>query len=355
MNINGHHERFIQRCLDLATQGGKKVRPNPQVGAVLTYDNRIIGEGFHAFYGGDHAEVNCLNSVAQKDRQFIPKSTLYVSLEPCSFFGKTPACTDLIIRHQIPNVVISTTDPNPEVNGKGLEILRQSGISVTAGVLETMGKSLIRPFYINQLEQRPYVVLKIVKSSDHFIGRAGEKIWLSNAYTTLLSHRWRSETDAIMVGTNTVINDDPALTTCLYPGDNPLRIVLDRTNRIPGNRKIFDGSTETLIITGEMQQTKIPGLKYLRVDFQKKGFIHELLNELFREKIYHLLVEGGSSLIGSFLRESLWDEARVITTPQRLSSGIAAPNLTGRLMHQKAIGSDSCQIIANQQRLIYPV
>lgn len=338
-------EVFIQRCFDLALRGGKKVRPNPMVGAVLVYKDRIIGEGYHAFFGGPHAEVNCLKSVKDADRKLISFSTLYVSLEPCNYFGKTPACTNLILENKIPEVVIATTDPNPEVDGKGLQLLTDNGVKVQTNILKEQGDDLIKYFKVNHLQKRPYIILKIVKSKDNFIGKTGKKIWISNEHSSLLSHKWRTEVDGIMVGTNTIMNDDPKLNNRLYPGTAPSRIILDRTNKIPADFNVKDNSNPTYFINNSIQDLSNPNEMYYKIDFDQKDFLKTLMEGMFEKGIFVLLVEGGSKLIQSFLSNNLWDEARVISSSKLLESGIRAPNITGILKKKVNLGTDQLQII----------
>lgn len=321
---------YMQRCFDLATKGGKAVRPNPMVGAVLVHSNRIIGEGWHQQFGGPHAEVNCINSVADRDRKYVDQASLYVSLEPCSFTGKTPACTNLILQHKIPRVVISALDPNPLVNGQGVRILRERGIEVITGVSGQKGNELIRTFHINQLQKRPYIILKIVKSKHNYIGKKGERIWLSNPYSALLSHRWRSEVDGILVGTETVINDDPELTNRLYPGNSPVRILADRNNRLNPRFRVLDGNQQTILFRKENLDQLIANTEQIVYDFSSPDALDTLLHMLFEKGIFVLLVEGGAKLISSFLKSGKWDEARIIKTPHPLSEGIKAPNLIGK-------------------------
>ena len=338
----------MMRCFTLAQKAGKKVRPNPRVGAVLVNNNKIIGEGYHKEAGKEHAEVNCIQNVAIKDWQLIPESTLYISLEPCSIYGKTPACTDLILRTGIQNVVVSTLDPNPLINGNGIRILEKNNIKVIHGILENEGKILIENFRINQLEKRPYVILKIVKSKNHKIGQIGKKIWISNQATTRLSHKWRNEMDGIMVGTNTIINDDPSLTNRYYGHNQPTRITFDRENKIQKTSNFKNGEIPTLIFTGKESLANHKNLEHIPLDFESESIIHDVLRELFQREIYCLMVEGGAKLIRSFLASGMWDEARVISSPTPFSEGINAPNINGKLRAKKDIAGDELQIIMNK-------
>jgi diaminohydroxyphosphoribosylaminopyrimidine deaminase / 5-amino-6-(5-phosphoribosylamino)uracil reductase len=338
---------YIRRCIDLAKRGGKSVRPNPQVGAVLVHRSIIIGEGYHQKFGDAHAEVNCLLNVADQNRHLIPQSTLYVSLEPCNIIGKTPACSDLILKEQIPEVVVGALDPNPLVNGSSLKHLVSRGVSVRYGICKTESEALIRPFCVNQIQKRPYVILKMVKSGDNFIGKHGEKIWLSNTFSNILSHKWRAEVDAIMAGTTTVLNDDPSLTTRLYPGENPIRIILDETGKIPPEYKIYSKEAKTWVITEQNLQNH-GTVSFIQQDFGKENFIASSLEKLFSKGVYVLLVEGGAKLIQSFISSGIWDEARIITCPQHLGAGIAAPNIKGQLIQKQLLLQDELQIIYNE-------
>jgi diaminohydroxyphosphoribosylaminopyrimidine deaminase/5-amino-6-(5-phosphoribosylamino)uracil reductase len=333
-------QAYMQRCLELAKRGGKKVRPNPMVGALLVHRERIIGEGWHEQFGGPHAEVNCLASVRQSDRRLIQDSTLYVSLEPCSFFGKTPACTTLILKNKIRRVVLGTLDPNPKVNGMGVAALKERGIEVVTGVLDQQARDLIRTFRVNQLKKRPYIILKIVQSKYGYVGIKGKRIWLSNPYSTLLSHKWRSEVDGIMAGTGTLLNDDPALDNRLYPGESPVRIVADRQNRLSPGLRVLDGSRPTLLFREKPIEGLPSNTRQIPFDFKKDRSLPDLLGVLFNEGIHELLVEGGSNFISSFLQTGLWDEARIIRTSHDLSTGVKAPNVTGRLNFTLPLGKD---------------
>jgi diaminohydroxyphosphoribosylaminopyrimidine deaminase/5-amino-6-(5-phosphoribosylamino)uracil reductase len=349
VTTNPQNEKYIERCFQLAKLGGKMVRPNPMVGAVLVYKDRIIGEGWHERFGGAHAEVNCIESVSAQDEDKISKSTLYVSLEPCSFHGKTPACSQLILKQKIPKVVISSRDPNPKVDGAGIRMLQNSGVEVITDVLDNKGSDLIRPFKVNHNWQRPYIILKIVKSKYNFLGIPGEKIWLSNQHSTILSHRWRSNVDGIMVGTETVLSDDPKLDNRLFHGESPTRIFPDRQNRISEKYHILDGSTPTTIIPDNERPLNIKNTTTLIHDFNSEFSLAEMVKKLFDMGIFILLVEGGQKLIKSFLKDDLWDEARVIHTAHELNTGLMAPNITGRLLESIHLESDTCQRILNER------
>jgi len=317
----------MHRCLELAQKGLGKVLPNPMVGAVLVYENKIIGEGFHEFYGGPHAEVNCIESVSAEQKINIPKSTLFVSLEPCNHFGKTPPCTDLIIKNRIQKVVIACKDPFEKVNGTGIEKLKAAGIEVIVGVLEKEAIELNKRFFTYHQQKRPYIILKWAQSKDGFIAlENSSNLKISNAYSNQLVHQWRSEEAAILVGTNTAIKDNPQLTTRLVKGKNPLRICIDKNLQIPQNSNLLDQSASTFIFN--FLEEKIEGInEYIKLE-PSFDFISQLLETLYNKGFSSLIVEGGAKLINTFIQTNTWDEARIITnTNLELSNGIKAPSI----------------------------
>lgn len=321
------------RCLELARLGAGAVAPNPMVGAVLVHGDRIIGEGFHQRYGAAHAEVNCIEQVPVLLRHLIPESTLYVSLEPCAHQGKTPPCTDLIFREQIPRVVIGCRDPFPGVNGKGMERLRNAGVDVACGILEKECIDLNRRFFTCFELGRPYVVLKWAQSADGFIaGKNFRPIPISNPVTNRLVHRWRSEEAAILVGTQTALSDNPALSNRYWTGTQPLRLVIDRNLRIPPTARLLDNSLPTCIFNA-LKDEVVQNRRYLRLDFGVASVLPGLLYFLHKQNIRSVLVEGGARLLNSFLEENLWDEARVITaTGSLLGEGVKAPLKPGGMV-----------------------
>ncbi|GHS90128.1 riboflavin biosynthesis protein RibD [Bacteroidia bacterium] len=300
------HEHYMQRCLQLAKNGISQVAPNPMVGSVIVCDERIIGEGFHKRYGGHHAEVEAINSV--KDTSLLKKSTLYVNLEPCSHFGKTPPCADLIIATQIPKVVIGTRDPNPKVAGRGIRKLQEAGIEVVEGILEPEGQFFNRRFLTFITQQRPYIILKWAQSTDGYIGKQGKNIRISDEFSRILLHKWRSEEAAVMVGTTTAIIDNPQLNVRHYYGRQPLRVTVDTHGRLPKDLNLLDTS---------QQDTHI----YTTHD------LHAIVSNLYERGIQSLIVEGGAQLLNSFLAENLWDEARIIKSAMILGDGIKAPSI----------------------------
>jgi len=320
---------FMRRCFDLARLGNGKVNPNPMVGSILLYNFRVIGEGWHKQFGENHAEVNCFNSVLGQNRAKIPASTLFVSLEPCCFHGKTPACSDLIIEKKVKDLRISTTDKTPEVNGKGLDILRAETVTIRTNILEEIGNWFVKSRTVFVTKKRPYVILKYAVSQDGFLGKSGENIWLTNPISKRLVHKWRSEVGAIMVGTNTALTDNPKLDNRYFYGNSPLRIVPDRHHKIPASAPLKDGTVPTWILgKGEEQPGSSENLKYLNLPEGEK-FLPSLFDHLLAANIDTLLVEGGATLLNSFIEAGYWDEARVFETNKFLGDGVAAPKLEG--------------------------
>jgi diaminohydroxyphosphoribosylaminopyrimidine deaminase/5-amino-6-(5-phosphoribosylamino)uracil reductase len=317
---------------------GKEIGPNPRVGAVLVYKDTIIGEGYHQYLGGPHAEVNCIESVVPENKPLIPLSTLYISLEPCCHQGRTPPCTSLILASNIKTVVISVPDKSEKVKGKGIQILKESGVNVTTGVLEKEGNLLVAPFTIRQTENRPYVILKTVKSKDNFIGKKGESVWLSNPYTDILTHKWRSQVDGILVGTETVIHDAPSLTTRNFPGENPKKVIIDRNHRIPYDHKTLHGGDTLFYASYKPRKELISGIQLI---LDPENELKSLLHQCLSNGIFQVMVEGGSTIISSFYQQGLWDEARVITVDNTLHQGIKSIDINGRLIDQKDIKGDS--------------
>lgn len=352
------HVKYMARCLELALGGQGNVAPNPMVGAVIVQNNQIIGEGFHAVYGQAHAEVNAINSVANKE--LLKESTLYVLLEPCSHYGKTPPCTDRIIEYGIPRVVIATTDPNPKVAGRGVEILRQNGKEVIVGVLQDEAIELNRRFITFHTKNRPYVILKWAQTMDGFIDKkreASEPInsnWITNELARSLVHRWRSEEQAVLVGTNTVEKDNPQLNVRNWSGRSPIRVVVDRKLRLPISSNVFDGSQPTLLITGnnssslarKAEFTGINNLEIITIDFIK-GIENQILKELADREIISVIIEGGAMLLTSFIQKNLWDEARVFVGSKFFGEGVKAPAIKGKLVSYDEIGDSKLFVYRN--------
>ena len=322
------HEFYINRCIQLAQNGLGTTYPNPMVGSVIVYDNKIIGEGWHKKSGEPHAEVNAIHSV--KDKSLLSKATIYVSLEPCSHFGKTPPCCDLIIKHKIPNVVVGTVDPNSKVAGTGIKRLIENGATVTVGILEKECVQLNKRFFTYHTKKRPYIILKWAESLDGFIApltkEKKEPVWISNEFSRQLVHKWRSEEQAILVGTNTVLEDNPKLDVRDWSGEDPVRIVLDRTGKITKEYFIKDEKTKTIIIT---EQENITDSEHLI--FENAIFDIQLTKTIahisYKYGIQSILIEGGKQTLQSFIDSNLWDEARVFVGNIYLKNGIASPFL----------------------------
>ena len=319
-----NEQQFMRRCFDLARLGAGSVSPNPMVGAVLVHEGRIIGEGWHQKYGEAHAEVNCVASISIENQRLLPYSTLFCSLEPCFHFGKTPPCVDLILEKKIPRVVVANTDPNPLVAGKSLDKLRAAGVEVVSGILEEEGHWLNRAFFTWITERRPYIILKWAQSADGFLGKPGERTAISGPAALRLVHRWRSETDAILVGSATAIADNPRLDTRFYFGKNPLRVVFDRHGKIPADAHLLDDSAETWVFGSE----RSAGKTFKQTKFfptEGKVLISNLLEQLTQTNRATLLVEGGANVLNQFLENGDWDEIRVIENARRLGGGLPAP------------------------------
>jgi len=296
------------------------------VGAVLVHDDRIIGEGFHQKYGQAHAEVNCINAVEQKDVHLIPEASLYVSLEPCAHFGKTPPCTDLIIDKKIAKIVIGCSDPFEQVDGKGIEKLRSSGTEIITGVLENECKELNKRFFTFHTLRRPYIILKWAQTGDNKIAKDNRRLAISNEYTNRIVHKWRSEEMAILVGANTALLDDPQLTTRLWPGKNPVRMVIDMDLKLPSSLTLFDGHNRTIVFN-RIKQEEDGNQVYYRLK-GRKNMVRQILEALYSLQIQSVLIEGGAKLLQSFIDEGLWDEARIITNEQMIiGEGLTAPVL----------------------------
>lgn len=320
-------EKFMVRAIELAKLGMGQVAPNPMVGCVIVHNGSIIGEGYHRKYGEAHAEVNAINSV--KNLELLSESTMYVTLEPCSHFGKTPPCADLVVRMKIPRVVVGSMDPNEKVAGRGINRLRDAGGQVIVGMLEEECNRMNRRFLTFHQKRRPYIILKWAQTEDGFIDRAreaeeyGQPTWITNALSRIAVHKMRSDEAAILVGTRTALKDNPSLTVREWSGNHPLRMVLDRNGILPASAALLDQSTETIVLT-EKELVSKPNLEYIRINFDSM-MLHEINQILLQRGIQSLLVEGGKSLIESYLREGLWDEARVYIGNARFGSGIKAP------------------------------
>ena len=339
----------MQRCIEIAQNGLGTTAPNPMVGAVIVHQNKIIGEGYTSPYGGPHAEVNAIKSVT--DTSMLKEATLYVTLEPCSHFGKTPPCADLIVQHQIPKIVIGLLDPHEKVAGKGIKRLKDSGCKVTVGVLEEKCREHHKRFITFHDKKRPYIILKWAETADGFIAPVKEKrtsnpqpYWITNTRSRQLVHKWRSEEQAVLVGTKTVIEDNPTLNVRKWKGKNPLRVVLDKDLKIPDDFRIMDAKIPTLILTGIDEV-----LKYKqKVDYEVLDFSNELAEQittlLFDKNKTSVIVEGGARTLQTFIDSNLWDEARVFTGNTTFKKGIQAPSFMGEIISKNKIGTDVLKI-----------
>lgn len=326
-------EFFMQRCLQLAKLGAGQVAPNPMVGAVLVHQGRIIGEGYHRLYGFAHAEVNCVQSVKEEDRVLIPASTMYVSLEPCAHHGKTPPCANMIVTEGIKEVVIGCVDTFSKVAGKGIEILKEAGIGVRTGVLEQECRDLNSRFFTFHEKKRPYIILKWAQSPAGYLSSEdGKPVRISNAFSDRLVHRWRSEEMSIMVGTNTALIDNPRLNNRLWTGKDPIRLVIDRTLKIPRKHHLWNGSIPTLFFT----EQESSGKETVQVDFQQP-LLPQLMQQLHERNILSVLVEGGAKVLNQFITADIWDEARVIIGTKLFPGGLAAPLLPQALLTSETI------------------
>lgn len=353
MTVDIQHKLYMKRCLDLAVQGLGFTAPNPLVGSVIVYNNRIIGEGYHRQIGGPHAEVNAVNAV--KDKSLLSKSVLYVNLEPCSHTGRTPPCVELIIRSGIPEVVIGTVDPNPLVSGRGIALLEEAGIRVIRGFLEKDCRDLNRRFLTFHESKRPYVVLKWAQSADGFIdvirgkGATTQPTWISNEISRMLVHKWRSEEQSIMVGTRTAAMDNPRLNVREWPGKSPIRVVIDRNLSLPKDLHVFDNNSRTIVFNALCEYQE--GLtKYVKIDYSD-SILNQALSYMYDHEIQSVFVEGGRRLIDSFIQEGLWDEARVFTGKVLFGGGIGAPVISTVKPEEIYIREDKLMLYRNDNMM----
>lgn len=349
------HEVYMQRCLRLAESGRQNTAPNPMVGAVIVHEGNIIGEGFHKEYGQPHAEVEAIQSV--RDKSLLRNATMYVSLEPCCHFGKTPPCTSLIIEHGIPHVVVATTDPNPKVAGNGIRTLREAGIHVTENILKEEADKLNIRFHTFHIYKRPYVILKWAQSADGCIDKiprnsSPEINWISNESSKQLVHKWRAEEAAILIGSQTAMNDNPSLTTRLWPGKNPLRLIIDPMFETPLHFNIFNAEAETICFhSSEAEKPQDFPQRIQCVPLNMKQSVPvQVLTHLYSENINSLIVEGGRFTLNSFIETGLWDEARVITGNIIFEKGILAPELKHLPQRTETIENDIIHYYINKNK-----
>jgi diaminohydroxyphosphoribosylaminopyrimidine deaminase/5-amino-6-(5-phosphoribosylamino)uracil reductase len=344
-------ELFMLRALELAELGRGKVSPNPMVGCVIVHENTIIGEGYHQVYGGPHAEPNAIKAV--KNPALLSESTVYVSLEPCAHWGKTPPCANLLVEKKVKKVVIGAIDSNPLVGGKGFRILNDAGIEVVSGILEDEVRDQNRRFFTLIEKKRPYIILKWAQTKDGFVARENfDSKWISNSYSRQIVHKWRSEEDAILVGTSTAKYDNPRLNVRDWDGRNPVRIVLDRNLSLDPSLHLFDGLQQT-ICYNQLKSENSDHLEWVQLS---KGFgVEAVLEDLYHRKIQSLIVEGGAQVLKSFIEKELWDEARVFTGQVQFGSGIPAPWIKGRLIAESEIMGDKLAVWRHLESEVQPV
>ena len=329
-------ELYMRRAIELAELGSGYVSPNPMVGCVIVHQNKIIGEGYHQVYGGPHAEPNAIQAV--EDPSLLSESTVYVSLEPCAHWGKTPPCANLLVDKKVKKVVIGAVDSNPLVGGKGIQILKDAGIEVISGILEKEVREQNKRFFTFMEKERPYVILKWAQTWDGFVARENfDSKWISNSYSRQIVHKWRSEEDAILVGTSTAKYDNPRLNVRDWEGRNPVRIVLDRNLSLDEGLYLFDRSQHTLCYN-QVRSEKSENLEWVKLT---DGFgVEEILEDLYQRKIQSLIVEGGAKVLKSFIEKELWDEARVFTGQIQFGKGIPAPLIKGKVLAESEIMGD---------------
>lgn len=343
----------MRRCFELARLGIGNAAPNPMVGAVIVCDGKVIGEGYHRRCGEAHAEVNAVASV--RDKALLKRSVMYVSLEPCSHYGKTPPCAELILEKGIPEVVVANVDPFPEVSGRGIRMLRERGVKVTEGLLAEEGWELNRRFFTTHTRRRPYIFLKWAQTADGMMDAFRTSpdlppLHISNEQTLILSHKLRAEESAILVGTTTALLDNPSLTVRHWAGRNPVRVLLDRTLRVPQGYHLYDGSARTLVLTERVPQSPHRAVEYVAVEFDASGRVSlpSLLEALFQRNLQSLVVEGGAALLRSFIESDLWDEMRIETAPELfIDHGVVAPSPKGKLTERHAYGGHFLEVRRN--------
>jgi len=347
MNEVNIHEKYMHRCIQLAKNGLGTTYPNPLVGCVIVHDDIIIGEGWHHKAGQAHAEVNAIESVS--DVSLLKNATVYVNLEPCSHFGKTPPCADLIIDRSIKKVIIGSIDPNPEVSGQGVQRLKDAGCDITIGVSQKECDDLNKRFFTFQLKKRPYIILKWAQTVDGFIAPVERKqqgpVWITSPHSRQIVHKMRAKEQAILVGTNTVIADNPSLTTRYWNGSSPTRIVLDRTLRIPKDAAVYDGKMKTIFIT-EKNSDNEADLIFESIDFSEK-VAQQICDIAHRYAIQSMIVEGGAQMHRTFIEESYWDEAFVFIGNTTFDAGVKAPKFKGTLVSEEKITTDILQHFKN--------
>jgi diaminohydroxyphosphoribosylaminopyrimidine deaminase/5-amino-6-(5-phosphoribosylamino)uracil reductase len=347
-------EHYMQRCLDLAVNGRGMVSPNPMVGCVIVHENLIIGEGYHQRFGEAHAEVNAINSVlaqyGDEAASLLANATAYVNLEPCAHFGKTPPCADLLIKHRLKKVVIGNTDPFASVSGKGIAKLKDAGITVELDALTDKCAWLNRRFFTRIKQQRPFIILKWAQTNDEFFApTAGKQQWITGPIAKQLSHKWRGEEDAILVGKNTALIDNPQLTNRSDAGKNPIRIIIDRRLSVPVTHHIYDGAAKTIVFN-EVKTEVQHNVHFIQMEDMQFYLAQKIAFQLYLMDIQSVIIEGGVHLLNQFIDAHLWDEARIFTSSDNWGDGIKAPALTGEIIEQLTIGSDYLTVLSRTNR-----
>ncbi|QNN44320.1 bifunctional diaminohydroxyphosphoribosylaminopyrimidine deaminase/5-amino-6-(5-phosphoribosylamino)uracil reductase RibD [Pedobacter roseus] len=344
-------EFYIKRCLELAILGIGNVSPNPMVGCVIVLNDKIIGEGYHQQYGKAHAEPNAVKAVfdqyGDEAANLLKQATAYVSLEPCAHFGKTPPCADLFVKHQIKKVVIGNRDPFSSVDGKGIEKLKNAGIEVISGVLDDECRSLNRRFFTRIQQQRPYIILKWAETANgYFATKDGHQKWISGALAKRLAHQWRTEEDAILIGKQTAIMDNPQLTAREWPGKNPIRLVIDKSLQVPLSNHIFNAEAKTIIFN-EIKTDVVDNIHYIQMEDMHFYLAQKIAFQLYLMDIQSVIIEGGANILNQFLSTNLWDEARIFTSSNSWTDGVPSPTINGNLKEQIQIGNDKLSIYIN--------
>ncbi len=346
--MNNLANKYMKRCFELAEKGAYQTAPNPRVGCVIVHKNAIIGEGYHEFYGGPHAEVNAIQSV--RNQALLQESTLYVNLEPCAHYGKTPPCSDLILSHQIPHVVIANQDPFKHVNGRGIDRLRKAGVQVELRCLEEEGRKLNKRFFTFHEKKRPYLILKWAQTSNALLSRHGDDPeiadnWITSPASKQLVHLWRAEESAILVGKNTVLVDNPQLNCREVDGTSPLRVVIDQKLEISSKANIFNRDANTLIFNA-MRTAQSENLEWVKIDFSN-NILPQILTELHRRDKMSLIIEGGAETLSQFISQNLWNEARIFTGKKSFADGISAPKLESKITFTKHLSGDRIDFYIN--------
>jgi len=345
-------EFYMKRCLELAALAIGNVSPNPMVGCVIVHNEKIVGEGYHQEFGKAHAEPNAIKSVfdqyGDEGTELLKQAIAYVNLEPCAHFGKTPPCADLFVKHQLKKVVIGNRDPFSGVDGKGIEKLRNAGIEVISGVLEEECKYFNRRFFTRILQQRPYIILKWAETANgYFATNDGHQKWISGALAKRMAHQWRTEEDAILIGKQTAIIDNPQLTAREWPGKNPTRLVIDKNLDVPQNNHIFNDEAKTIIFN-EIKTDVIGNVHYIQMEDMHFYLAQKIAFQLYLMDTQSVIVEGGANILKQFLEANIWDEARIFSSQGSWNDGIPSPVINGLLQEQIQFGSDQLSIYINR-------